>query len=251
MNAIIKQIKHQFNDRIDLYEKRPGVFQLIAPFYHEDGDMFDIFLEEKNDNILISDYGMTLMRLSYEYDVDSPNKERIFTKIITENLAKELDGNIFIESKKTDLYQSILQFSQAIGKVSNMRLYKREVIKSLFYEMLDEFIMTDLRKYQPETGFFPLPTRDDLEVDFLFPFPKKPIYLFGVKDNTKARLAVISCLEFQKAELPFESIVVHENFEALSKKDMNRITSAGDKQFVSLDDFKSRGSSYITRVATA
>ena len=212
MNRIIKHIKHQFNNRVDLYEKRHGIFQLIAPFYHEDGDMFDIFIEEKDDKIIISDYGMTLMRLSYENDTDTPNKEKIFSKIISENLAKEINGKIFIESTKENIYQSILQFSQAIAKVSNMRLYKR--------------------------------------VDYLFSVSNKPLYLFAVKDNTKARLAVISCLEFQKANLSFESMVVHEDFEALSKKDRSRITSAGDKQFVCLDDFKSRGSSYISRFAT-
>jgi len=250
MNRIIQHIKHQFNNRVDLYEKRRGIFQLIAPFYHEDGDMFDIFIEEKDDKIIISDYGMTLMRLSYEYEIDTPNKEKIFSKIISENLAKEINGKIFIESTQENIYQSILQFSQAIAKVSNMRLYKREVIKSLFYEMLDEFIMTDLQQFKPESNLYPLQSRDDLEVDYLFSVSNKPLYLFGVKDNTKARLAVISCLEFQKANLSFESIVVHEDFEALSKKDRSRITSAGDKQFVCLDDFKSRGSSYISRFAT-
>ena len=53
-----------------------------------------------------------------------------------------------------------------------------------------------------------------------------------------------------KWNISFESMVVHEYFEALSKKDRSRITSAGNKQFVCLDDFKSRGSSYISRFAT-
>ena len=79
-----------------------------------------------------------------------------------------------------------------------MQLYKREVIHSLFYEILTEFIEKSLRKYSPRASTFPLPDRDDLEVDFQFDIRPRPIFLFGVKDNTKARLATISCLEFQK-----------------------------------------------------
>ena len=128
MNDILQQIKNQFNERVDFYEKRPGIFQLMAPFYHEDGDMFDIFVEEKNNKIYISDYGMTLMRLSYEFDIDTPNKEKIFSKIVSENLSNEENGKIFLETTKEKVFQSILQFYQTISKVSNMRLYKAELL---------------------------------------------------------------------------------------------------------------------------
>ena len=70
-----------------------------------------------------------------------------------------------------------------------------------------------------------------------------------IKDDTKARLTTISCLEFQRAKIPFKSVAVHEDFEALSKKDRKRITSAADKQFVDLDDFKSHGEEFLVREA--
>ena len=86
-------------------------------------------------------------------------------------------------------------------------------------------------------------------MDYAFKEFPRPLYLFGVKDDTKARLATISCLEFQMAKIPFKSIAVHEDFEALSRKDRKRITSAVDKQFVDLDDFKSHGEEYLEREA--
>ena len=66
MKEYLDALKNQFNDRIRFVEKRPGIFQLIAPFYHEDGDMLEIYLEgiEGNGKIRISDHGMTIMRLS-------------------------------------------------------------------------------------------------------------------------------------------------------------------------------------------
>jgi len=251
MEKYLDILRNQFNDRIRFVEKRSGIFQLIAPFYHEDGDMLEIYLEglKENGKIRISDHGMTIMRLSYEYEIDTPNKRRIFEKMLAENRLLEKDGRLYLEADLDVLYPSVLQFAQAVGKVSNMKLYKREVIKSLFYELLDEFINEQLVRFQPEPKVLPIPERDDLEVDYSFKGFPRPLYLFGVKDDTKARLTTISCLEFQRADIPFKSVAVHEDFEALSKKDRKRITSAADKQFVDLDDFTNHGEDYFDREA--
>ncbi len=252
MKECLDALKSQFNDRIRFVEKRPGIFQLIAPFYHEDGDMLEIYLEGigGNGKIRISDHGMTIMRLSYEYDIDTQNKRRIFDKMLTENQLLENEGRLYLEAGLEVLYPSILQFAQAVGKISNMKLYKREVIKSLFYELLEEFIAEQLARYQPEPKVLPIPERDDLEVDYSFNGSPRPLYLFGVKDDTKARLTTISCLEFHRAGIPFKSVAVHEDFEGLSKKDRKRVTSAVDKQFVDLDDFKTHGEDYFKREAS-
>ena len=251
MEKYLDILRHQFNDRIRFVEKRSGIFQLIAPFYHEDGDMLEIYLEglKEDGKIRISDHGMTIMRLSYEYEIDTPNKRRIFEKMLAENRLLEKDGRLYLEADLDVLYPSVLQFAQAVGKVSNMKLYKREVIKSLFYELLDEFINEQLVRFQPEPKVLPIPERDDLEVDYSFKGFPRPLYLFGVKDDTKARLTTISCLEFQRADIPFKSVAVHEDFEDLSKKDRKRITSAADKQFVDLDDFTNHGEDYFDREA--
>ncbi|MCX6640792.1 MAG: DUF1828 domain-containing protein [bacterium] len=248
----LELLKEQFNHKISLSEKRPGILQLIAPLYHEDGDLVDIFLENINggqQKIRISDHGMALMRLSYSFDIDTPNKERIFQKIISENGISELDGNLYLEVQPESLYPGILQFAYTVAKVTNMQLYRREVIQSLFYEQLFDFIETSLKKYNPRSSTFPILERDDLEVDYQFEIKPKPIFLFGVKDASKARLATISCLEFQRAKLPFKSFIVHEDFTELGKKDQSRITSAADKQFVSLPDFISNAEQVLEREA--
>ena len=251
MNYLDLLIK-QFNNQVSFRERRPGVLQLVAPLYHEDGDMVDIFLEPTNggqENIRICDHGMTLMRLSYYFDIDTPNKERIFQRILSENRIAEEKGNLFLDSTPESLYPSVLQFAQAVSKVSNMQLFKREVTQTLFYEMLTEFIEDSLRKYNPRPKVLPIAERDDLEVDFEFSIKPRPVYLFGVKDSAKTRLTAISCLEFQRAKMPFKSFVVHEDFENLSRKDRSRITSAADKQFISLDDFKANAEQVLEREA--
>jgi len=246
--SALEILKDQFNQRLQLVDKRPGISQLMVPLFHEDGDMVDIFLEGLGgDRVRICDYGMTLMRLSYEYEVDTPNKQRILAKILSENGLKEEEGNLYIEAAPDHLYPAVMQFAQAMAKVGSMRNFKREIIASLFYELLEEFTMSQLQDFRPQKAFLPLPERDDLEVDYSFPINGTSLYLFGVKDASKARLTTISCLEFIRHKLPFRSIVVHEDFDALSRKDRSRLTSACDKQFTSLDDFRSGARQFLER----
>jgi hypothetical protein len=249
---VLQQLKEQFNNKIDFRAKRNGIYQLVGPFYHEDGDMMDIFLTEsplQPDKIRLCDYGMTIMHLSYDYDIDSPNKEGILDKIIGEHGLNRDDGNIYIDVNADLLYEYVFQFSQTIAKLSSMQYFKREVIRNLFYEHLSEFVETKLSFYQPRAKVFPISSRDDLEVDFEFSLDNKKIYLFGIKDATKARLTTISCLEFQMAKLPFKSIAVHEDFDGLPRKDRSRITSAVDKQFTDLADFRQNAEQYFEREA--
>jgi hypothetical protein len=49
MPAIAEQIanlQRELNNRVQPVGKMPGILQLYAPFYHEDGDRDDIYLED-------------------------------------------------------------------------------------------------------------------------------------------------------------------------------------------------------------
>lgn len=248
MNEILEYIKKSFNNKISISEKRPGIYQLYLPIYHEDGDMIDIYIEPTNDmSYKLCDYGMTIMRLSYSYEIDTQNKETILQKIINENHLYEDDGNIYYITKPESLYSDILHVCQSYMKIGSMRYFKREVIESLFYEILDEFVQSELAEFKPQKNVLPISDRDDLEADYAFVPNGHPVFLFGVKDSSKARLATISCLEYQKANLNFRSLIVHENFETLPHKDRSRLTNACDKQFTTLEDFKKNAKSFLER----
>ena len=251
----LELLRQQFNGHVAFRERRPGVLQVLAPLFHEDGDMVDIFLEEPANGtgkVRVSDHGMTLMRLTYSYDLDTENKQRIFNRILSENRIQEQDGRLFIEAEPDRLYPAILHFAQTVAKVSSMQFFKREVIQSLFYEQLAEFIEERLAEYNPRPHAVPIAGHDEYEVDYQFDVGPRPLYLFGVKDNDKARLATISCLEFLRRRLPFKSVMVHQDFESgIAKKDRIRITSAADKQFTSLDDFRDNGSQFFERERAA
>lgn len=242
-------LKKQFNNFFHLRNKREDILQVFAPFYHSDGDMMDIFLTEipEKNQVRISDFGLTLMRLSYSFDIDTPNKEKIFNKILSENKIQNDNGNLYIDVNIEFLYYGLMQFAQAISKISNMELYKREVIHSLFFELLDDFIMTKLQKYNPIKKFYPLPDHDEYEVDYYINHRRKPIYLWGVNNTANARLATICCHKFIAEKINFSSLIILESLDVISKKDQARLMSAADKQFPSLEDFQKYAEEYIER----
>lgn len=248
MREIIEILQKQCSQKINLKEKRPGLWQVLIPFYHEDGDMVEVFITPLDNNVFrISDQGFTLMRLSYSYDIDTPNKERIFNTIISSYKIQNDRGNLYLDIGSEHLYPALMQFIGAVLKVSNMKLYKKEVIQSLFFEMLDEYVFTKLAEYEPQKDFHPIPDMPEYEVDYCFNHRRVPIYLFGVNNAAKARLTIISCQKFIIEKLKFRSITVLESLDCLGKNDQKRLMTAVDKIFPEFEEFEKSGEDYFKR----
>jgi hypothetical protein len=116
-------LKTEFNRHVTFRERRPGILQVVAPLYHEDGDMVDIFLDlpkSESAPIRISDHGLTLMRLSYSYELEGPTKRKIFERILAENGLSEDRGRLYLETRPEQIYPALLQFAQTVAKVSRL-----------------------------------------------------------------------------------------------------------------------------------
>lgn len=240
----LDELKRQFNI-IDFREKRPGIFKVLLPFFHEDGDMYDVFIEEINDYIRISDYGLTMMKLSYNFEFDTDHKQEILEGIILQNRCKFKNGTIYLDILPKQFEGAIYQFVQTISKVCTMDIISKEDVKSYFYELLDNYIDEHLKNYQIEKDHKPLPN-SDLTVDYVIPI-KKPIYLFAVKDDTKASKVVISCLTFITQKINYRSLIVSEDLLSLNKFYQSQIINTADKVFTRLEDFQNKGAEYLQR----
>jgi hypothetical protein len=166
---------------------------------------------------------------------------------LNESKLKNEEGNIYVDVDPEDLYYGILQFSQGVIKISNMKLFKREIIQSMFFEMLEEFIFNNLNKYHPQKNYYPLPGHEEYEVDFCFNHREKPIFLWGVSNKDNARLATICCQKFIAEKIKFSSIIVLKDIDVIGKKDLARLMNAADKQFPSLEDFQEYAIEYFER----
>ena len=236
----------------DVYERRPGDYQLIIPIHHEDGDMVDIYLQESpkgEEYVRICDFGMTLMRLSYTLDVTTDTRQHIFDSILINSNVKNNEGNLYLDAPACLLYESILQFAGCVQKVCNMRYWNRETPRTAFYDDLKEYVTTELRQFSPTPDYVPISDYPIISVDWSLKYNSRHLYVFGVRGNSKAKSVAISLLEFQKARLPFISLVVHEDMEELGKKESLYLTRNADTQYPVLDDFRERSVQDIQRFA--
>lgn len=253
INKAMKELRVKANAGFDFQERRPGKYQLIVPIHHEDGDMVDVYLQDGSGapgTIRVCDFGMALMRLSYTYEINTDARQRILDSILMNNGVQNDNGNFYIDTPLELLYESILQFTGCVQKVCNMRYWNREIIRNTFYQDLREYTTTELKRFDPRPDISPLPDYPVISVDWSLTYNERDFYMFGVNSNEKAKSTAICLLEFQKANLPFTSLIVHEDREELGRKEGTYLTRNADKQYPSLKDFRALALSDIPRLAS-
>ena len=232
-----------------LQEKRPGTFQLIAPIFHEDGDMMSIYLDKIDENtIRICDHGMSLMRLSYLFEIDSDKKRKVLNDIISGRGAALNDGSINLIVQNENLFSGIMTYAQLVSEVCNMDILSRELVYSLFYDYLGESIeMIHSVKKIPYIKDYAVPGQPDINVDYAFLGNShvRPIYLFGIKDTNKAQQTAINCLNLTISHVPHKSIVVFEDIEKTSAFAKKALINASGKVYSDLENFNKSGADYI------
>ena len=239
----------QMGSNINLKPITNSRIQVMLPIYYEDGDMVDIYIEPQGDyHSLISDCGMTLMKLSYYYEINTDNKAKILAQMIAANSLDFAQGVISQRVENKRLYRSLLGFGNTIMKISALNYLKREMIKNLFYEMMEEVVTSVFEpQFSIKKQYNPIEGKDEYQVDYCIVAPK-PLFIYAVKDSTKARLVTISEQEFKLNKIHANSIVVYEDFGSIFPNDQKRIINATGKQFATLDDFSKDGLDYVHEV---
>lgn len=249
-----QELQERFVTSFDFYERRPGQFQVILPIQHEDGDMVEIYLVDSplgDRYIRICDFGLSLMRLSYTYDVGTVARQRILDSILINNDVSNDDGNLYIDSQTESVYEGILQFAGCVQKVCNLRYWHRETTQNVFYQDLAAFVSEELEEFSPVRDHAPLAEYPIISIDWTLTWHQRIFYLFGVSSNDKAKSVSICLLELQKAQVNFISLVVHQDMEKLGQRDRLHLTQNADIEYVQLDDFRQRADADLRRVAVA
>lgn len=252
ISEIRASLRHAMSGELYFHERRPGIHQLLIPIMHEDGDMVDVYIQNSPKGegyVRVCDFGMTLMRLSYTFEISTATRERILDSILINNGVEQREGNLYLDAPVNLLYQSILQFAGCVQKVCNMRYWKRETVRSAFYDDLGDYVTTQMKRFSPAQDHAPLEQYAIFSVDWFLEHNSRSLYVFGIMGDDKAKNVAISLLEFQKAQLPFISLVVHEDMEELGKRASLYLTKNADIQYPALDDFREKAVDDILRIA--
>lgn len=219
-------------------------FAIDSPFYFPDGDAYQVYLEENGTGGLrLSDKGHLLMRISYEMDVDSlfkGGRNTLRRQILAENGIgmNEDNGEIFLDTPAAQLSEAIFTFGQGLTRVYDMLFLNRSRVASVFHEDLWGVLRDILgeEKIRRNYNIEAISEKSDLYlVDFYFDGKgDRPVYLFGIHNPAKARLATISLEHFHRQKLTFDNLLVFQDQEKMPRKDLARLLNAGGETISSL-----------------
>lgn len=218
-----------------------GMWQVSTPFRFPDGDAYSLYVKQlSTGGLRVTDAGMTLMRLSYDNDIEKlrdGTRGKLLQQILTEGDLIEEEGEFFIDGPADLLGQNVFRFGQALTRVHDLTFLNRLRAESTFYEELRELLKNFVGADRVHESYIvpDVPRASEYPVDYFVSGGDTPLYLFGVPNRDKARLATIILQHLIAADCDFNSMIVFQNMGDLPRADVSRLTNAANDQVDSLD----------------
>jgi hypothetical protein len=226
---------------VQIRQMRQGYWQIVTPFSFADGDTFQVYLEETTaGGVRLTDYGHTLMHLSYENDLDK-FREGTRAKLLAQVLAtaglREEEGRLVLDSSLDSLGANVLQFGQALTRIYDLTFLNRARVASTFYEDLKEILhgLIATEKIQPDFKVPGRPEADSYPIDYRIEGRRAQLFVFGVASRDKARLTTIILEHWLRAGVDFDSLLVFQDQQEIPRPDLARLSNVGGEMVASLD----------------
>ncbi|WP_250481868.1 DUF1828 domain-containing protein [Caballeronia sp. NCTM5] len=227
---------------VDVRKRPDGRIYVSTPFRFPDGDSFSMYLERlPSGGYRISDLGGTMMHLSYEQDVDrlrEGTRGKVFSQILSEMGIEDDDGELALDVPANHLGEGVFQFGQALTRVHDLTFLNRVQVESTFYDDLFERLTAIVGADRVVRDYVApgIPQAEEYPADFAIPTPAKPLLIFGVPSQAKARLATIVMQHLQRQSFAFRGMVVYADMALIPRADVSRLTAVADEQVPSLDE---------------
>lgn len=221
---------------VRIIERNDGYFFVETPFEFGDGDHYSLFLKFlPAGGVRITDRGTTFMRLSYLNDLSKfrdGSRGRLLDQVVTAAGVQQDDGEFFMDVAGEELGASLVRFGQAITRVHDLTFLNKTRVASTFYEDLREQVQDIVGDEVVENYIVPgVPMAEAYPVDLFVQGERSPVYIFGVPDQAKARLATI-IIQYLRLHLNadpksrFKSLVVFQDQANIPHKDRSRLINA-------------------------
>jgi hypothetical protein len=235
MMDMIATLNAELNNRIASVERRPGILQIIAPYYHSDGDMHEVYLVRDTDTgeWRLSDLGQTLMRLSYTFDMLSDGRDALVQNIVAENgLAVSGAGMIEAPVNSGSVFYRFMGMERAISQIMSIQYQQSNRQSSRFIEDVYATIRECLPELHIERDYVPVKSREDLTVDIKIAAEARPFFVYAAKSDSQYLRAGISCSELSKLKVKFRSVVIIEDNGKISPQNWKTVTNIVSKQCI-------------------
>lgn len=215
--------------------------RLSMPLLEPDGDYLTVWLREAMGGWRIEDAGSTLMRVSY--DSDSGTLLRGPRRVLLDKMLNEYgarlsdDGRIVAESDEQSLAISLLRYGQALLRVNDLRSWSKSRVASTFFDDLKLHLADIVGAENVEQRYLPpeVPDAADYPVDFLLKGSRTPLFVFGIANADRARVATIVLQHLDVHIERFDSIIVFQDASAIPSIDLRRLMNAANDMVDSID----------------
>jgi hypothetical protein len=241
---------------VRVVDRGKGRLVISTPFFFPDGDPYLVYVEERPGGVLrLTDAGHTLMHLSYENDTDKfreGTRGRLFDQILSEQDVIERDGEFFIDAPPHALGSAFFRLAQTLTQINDLTFLNRARVESTFYEDLAELLGRTVPQeiITRDYVYSEMNNAEDYPIDFRVEGKDDPLFVFGIPNRDKARLATIVLERLLRVKAQFESVLIFADQSSMPRKDLARLSNAGGEMIASLDardDFRRK----ITRRAAA
>lgn len=242
-----------FCQSVKLKETKAGTI-ISLPARDRDGDGFSIYLKSIPAGFRLSDGASTIMRLSYEHDIDSMlkgNRGRLFDLILSESGINEDDGELYKEISADRLIHELFDFTKGLSRLSDLSLWTQHRTTSTFYEDLKAAIYSSVPNgiNVSENYTVPgVPQGENYPVDFYIQ-AKKPLYILGAGNPSQLKLATIVLQHLTIHTDDFDSMVVLSERKSMPEKDIDRLMSAANDIVPSINDIATIKKKILHRIA--
>ena len=247
------QFRETVSEKVQLVPEGRSRYRVFTPFQFEDRDHLAIVLKADNGSWLLSDEGHTYMHLSYdmpEKDLQRGTREKVITNALDAFSVEDREGELTLRVDDNRFGDALFDFIQALLKITDVTYLSRERVRSTFLEDFREFVSEAVPANRREFDWHD-PTYDtpgNYVVDCKVNGMQKPLLLFALSGDDRARDATISLLQFERWGLRFRSMGVFEDQEQINRKVLARLSDTCKKQFSSLGPNRDRIEAYLSDV---
>ncbi|MCE5271173.1 DUF1828 domain-containing protein [bacterium] len=251
--TIRQDFRNRVCEQIRLEQEGEARFRVFTPFMFEDGDHLAITLKRDNASWILSDEGHTYMHLTYdidEKDILKGTRQKIISNALSVFKVEDRDGELVLAIQEDQYGNALYSFTQALLKITDISYLLKERVRSTFMEDFRAFMTNKIPESRRVFDWHdPIhDTQGMYSVDCKINGMERPLFVFAVPGDDKARDATISMLQFEKWQLPFRSMAVFEDQECINRKVLARFSDVCDKQFSSLGTNSDRIERYLQEI---
>jgi hypothetical protein len=239
IDELREQIQATIGRAIRLESDGPDQIRVYTPFGFDDGDSFSIVLRQEPAGWVLGDEGSTFMHLTYDID-EKDLREGTRAKIIANTLAafeiEDRAGELVLPVADMGFGDAVLEYVQALSRLSDLTYLTRERAKSAFQQDLRSLIVARVEPGARAVEWHD-PDRDvrgHYPVDYRLEGRDRPLFVFALPSDDRVQVATITLHQFERWGVPHRSVGVFEDQEAINRKVLARFSDIAGKQFSTL-----------------